>query len=139
MLTAFLTFLSSLPVIGGMVQAVMTAMFDAKVKITTARIGGDTTVATELVKAAAVNEHSRVDGLRVIAGSKALMFLVVGFATPFMIYVWKVVVHDIVLMLGSTDAIHGNVAEWGNTIIVSIFGSGTLITLGSMYYNRKQT
>lgn len=130
--------LSLIPVIGPMIQGIATAYFNAKVDIAAARIGGDRDVALGLIKGQAVAEHERVSALSVIASSKTLLFIVVGFAAPFIIYEWKVVVWDITLGWGSTAAIKGNVAEWGTTIIVAIFGSSTTLTLGHMWFNRNQ-
>jgi len=46
-----------------------------------------------------------------------------AFAAPFVIYVWKVVVYDKVLGLGTTDAITGAVGDWAGWIITAYFVS----------------
>jgi hypothetical protein len=38
-------------------------------------------------------------------------------AMPFVVYVWKVVVYDKVLKLGTTDPLTGDTAIWGGVII----------------------
>lgn len=111
-----------------------TSIYDAKVKIKTAQIGGDRDVAVQLIQSDAQKSTA---WYQAIGSNKYLMFLVVGFALPWMIYEWKVVVIDVVLKMGETDAILGRVGDWGSTIIISIFGSGTTVTLGQMYFNRK--
>jgi hypothetical protein len=44
------------------------------------------------------------------------------FAFAFVIYVWKVVVWDKVLGLGSTDALGGDIGDWGWLVITAYFG-----------------
>lgn len=138
MLTAILAFFQAVPALVRGVEAFTKSYYDAKVKITTARIGGDVEVAKQIVSGIVSEGQTRVEFFRVVGQSKFLMFLIGGFATPFMVYVWKIVVFDIVLGLGTTDAIKGNVAEWGGVIIASIFGSGTALGLGQMYFNRRE-
>lgn len=138
MFAAILAFISAIPGISSAVSFVMGKMYDAKVQMTAARIGGDVAVATATVKAAQLAEATRVDGLKVISGSWVLSFLVVGFSVPWIVYEWKVVVWDNVLQWGSTPAIHGDVAAWATTIITCLFGSGTVLSVGHMYFNRDK-
>ena len=132
-----LAFFSAIPVVGNIITFIIGKVFDAKVAITQAKTGADRDVAVEVVKTAAVAEQARVSGLAVIAGNKLLTILVVSFAAPLVIFEWKVVVYDIVLGLGSTDPIKGQVAEWANVIIASLFGTTTAVTLGRMWFNRN--
>jgi hypothetical protein len=44
------------------------------------------------------------------------------FALAFIIYVWKVVVWDKVLGLGSTDALSGDVSQWAMIVLTAYFG-----------------
>lgn len=128
-----------IPGISSLVSAITTAYFNSKVMITTAKIGGDTAVAQAMLVTQAKLDATRVQGLQVIGGSWVLSFLVVGFALPWIIYEWRVVVWDNVVMLGTTatPAIKGDVAGWASTIIACLFGSGTALTVGHMYFNRK--
>jgi hypothetical protein len=48
------------------------------------------------------------------------------FAGAFIIYVWKVVVWDRVLGLGSTDALTGDVAQWAMIVLTAYFGGRSL-------------
>jgi len=48
------------------------------------------------------------------------------FAFAFVIYVWKVVVWDKVLGLGSTDALGGDVAQWALIVLTAYFGGRSL-------------
>jgi hypothetical protein len=131
------TFLGMIPGLSSMVTGITNAWFNSKVQITTAKIGGDVAVATELVKASAKMEHERTTQLSVFAGSKVLSVILIGFATPLIIYEWVIIIHDIVLGYGSHDPIRGQVADWGNTIIAFLFGSATIQSLGTMWFNRK--
>ena len=48
------------------------------------------------------------------------------FASAFIIYVWKVVVWDKVLGLGTTDAISGDISQWGTIVLTAYFGGRSL-------------
>lgn len=140
MISAILAFFSAIPGISNIVTSITTAVFNAKVQLVAARVGGDVAVATATVKAAALAEETRVSGLKVIAGSWVLSFLTVGFALPYMIYEWQCVVYDKVWMHGltKTDPLGGDISAWATVIIGCLFGSGTVLTAGHMYFNRNK-
>lgn len=48
------------------------------------------------------------------------------FAGAFIIYVWKVVVWDRVLGLGTTDALTGDVAQWAMIVLTAYLGGRSL-------------
>jgi hypothetical protein len=48
------------------------------------------------------------------------------FAFAFVIYVWKVVVWDRVLGLGTTAALSGDVAQWAMIVLTAYFGGRSL-------------
>ena len=137
MLGIIMTVLNLIPGLSTLAQGWVTAAYNAKVAITTAKIGGDVSVATSLVNAQAVAEHERVAGLSVLAGSKVMLFIVV--ALPYMIYEWQCIVYDKVWMHGltKTDPLGGDLSAWATTILSCLFGSSTLLTVGHMYFNRK--
>lgn len=138
MLALLGTIAGMIPGISTIVTSLTSSYFNSKVAITQAKIGGDVTVATDLVRAAATSEITSVQRLQVIGGSWVLSLLVVGFATPFIIWETKVIVWDIVLGWGSTPSIRDPMLlSWGGTIIACLFGSGTVLTAGHMYFNRK--
>ena len=58
-------------------------------------------------------------------------------ALPLVGYEWKVYVWDTMLGWGTTEAVKGQVADWGNTIIYFLFGSPTVMGLGKMWFSRK--
>ena len=47
-------------------------------------------------------------------------------AAPVVIYLWKVIVWDIVLGLGTTDALAGDVATWSGAIVTTYVGGRSL-------------
>ena len=47
-------------------------------------------------------------------------------ALPVVIYIWKVIVYDKCLGLGTTDAITGDVGTWAGVIITTYFGGRTI-------------
>lgn len=48
------------------------------------------------------------------------------FAFAFVIYVWKVVVWDRVLGLGTTPALSGDIAQWAMIVLTAYFGGRSL-------------
>lgn len=130
--------LALIPGLSSLVTAFTTAYFNAKVRITTAQIGGDTTVATQLVKASSQDYATNVDRWKTYAASKWMMLLIFLFAMPWIIIEWKVVVWDIVLGLGVTMPVRGEIGSWGHIIIISLFGSGTSLAVGHLYFNRSK-
>lgn len=144
MITAILAFFQAVPALMGGLESFTKAFYDAKVKITTARIGGDTSVAKQLVSGIVAEGQVRVSFLQTVSQSKFLMFLVGGFAIPWMVYEWKVVLWDNILchwlygVYGFTPPITGTVGDWAGVIIGGIFGTGSVMALGQMYFNRKQ-
>lgn len=141
MLAAVVAILNCIPGLSAIITSITSAYFNSKVQLTQARIGGDVTVATALVAAAAHADATNVDRLKVIAGSWILSFLTVGFAVPYMIYEWQCIVYDKLWMDGhhKTDPLTGDISAWGTTIIGCLFGAGTVLTAGHMYFNRDKT
>lgn len=141
MWSGILTVLNMIPGLSTMITTLVGAYFNSKVQLTGARLGADTAVATGLIVAAAQSEASAVQRLSVIGSSWILSALTVGFATPYIIYEWQCVVYDKVLMHGttSTDALGGDISAWATVIIGCLFGSGTVLTAGHMYFNRDKT
>lgn len=147
-----LAFLGAIPIIGQIITAFTTAMFNAKVKLVQARTGADLGVAVEMVKASALQEHENTSKLAILASNPLLTFMLAGFALPLIIFFWKVVVVDKVLgtgcidlyywkgcWLGKTDELNGNAGDWATTIIGFLFGSGTTLAVGKMYFGRDKT
>src|SRR5262249_14780201 len=57
-------------------------------------------------------------------------------ATPVVIYLWKVIVWDIVLNLGTTDPIGGDVAEWAGWIATAYVGGRSLEKIARTIWRR---
>jgi hypothetical protein len=58
-------------------------------------------------------------------------------AFALVIYVWKVVVWDKVLGLGSTDPIEGELATWCGAIITAYFGGRSLEKIARIWATRR--
>jgi hypothetical protein len=127
-LTAFVAFLTALPAVTGGITSFLTAYNDAKVRMLQARAGVTRDVAVAAISGAVTE---RVSVNNVIAGSKALQFLIIAFALPIVAFEWKVVMWDTMLGWGSTPAVRGEVAVWMGTIVNWLFGSTTALVAGS--------
>lgn len=141
-----LAILGLIPGVLSLIQFVTGKIFDAKVQITSARIGGDVEKAKAIVTLAQTEAHERTAWLSVVAGSTLLTFLIVAFALPLVIFEWQAIVWDKVFcphfptsygFSCSTEAIRGQIADWANTIIVAIFGAPTTISLGKMILAKR--
>lgn len=145
MITAILAFFQVIPAVMGGLNNFVSKYYDAKVQITTARIGGDVAVAKQLVTGIVAEGQVRVSFLQTVSQSKFLMFLVGGFAMPWIAYEWKVVLWDNMLHFtiygsyGFTPTIGGVVGDWAGVIIAGIFGTGSVMALGHMFFNRKDS
>jgi hypothetical protein len=144
MLTAILAFFQAIPALVHGVEAFTQSYFDAKVKITTARVGGDVEVAKQLVTGLVAEGQTRVEFLKAVSQSKFLMWLVGGFAFPWIVYEWKVVLWDNMICFwiygayGFTPMIKGLVSDWAGWILGGIFGTGGVMAAGQMFFNRKE-
>jgi len=143
-----LALLGALPVIGNIVTGLTTAFFNAKVQIMQAKTGLAAEQAKQIVSAAVTEDHERSSRLATIASNTILTLLVVFFALPFGLYIWKIVCVDVIIgpgclwftkicWIGTTDPIRGQVADWANTIIAAIFGASTAVTISKMILAKK--
>jgi len=57
-------------------------------------------------------------------------------AAPVIIYLWKVIVWDKVLDLGSTDAIGGDVGVWAGMIVTTYVGGRSLEKIAKTIWSR---
>lgn len=58
-------------------------------------------------------------------------------ALPVVIFMWKVIVWDKVLGLGSTDALMGDVATWSGAIVTIYVGGRSLEKIAKTIWGRK--
>lgn len=139
MLTGILAFFTAVPSIVGGITAFTNKYFDAKVSIAAARLGADKDVMRSAMVTAGIEAQASVNRLQVLASSKVLLAILVGFAFPWIVYEWKIVLYDNIWMNGqaSTPLIKGLVAEWSGLILGGIFGTSSVMALTSMYFNKK--
>jgi hypothetical protein len=57
-------------------------------------------------------------------------------ALPVVIFMWKVIVWDKVLGLGSTDALVGDVATWSGAIVTTYVGGSSLEKIARTIWGR---
>lgn len=145
MIAAILAFFQAIPAITGGLTAFTQAYYNAKVEITRVRVGGDVEVAKQLVTGIVAEGQTRVEFLKVVGQSKFLMALVGGFAIPWIAYEWKVVLWDNMIyyaystdIWGSTPEIKGLVGTWAGLILGGIFGAGTVMGAGHLFFNRRE-
>lgn len=143
-LTAILAFFQAVPAITGGINNFVSKYYDAKVQITAARIGGDVKVATQLVTGIVAEGQVRVSFLNEVSHSRFLQWIVGGFAAPWIFYGAKVVVWDNIIcfaifgVYGFTPPIKGDVATWAPIVLGGIFGTGSVMALGQMFFNRNK-
>lgn len=131
MLTAILAFLNMIPGISSAVQAIVGKYYDAKVQIVQAQLHTDEEKAKAYLSALTAVDANRIGWLQAISQNKWLTAIVVGFSFPFIFYLNKVVVWDTCLGLGSTISLKDpNVINWGNTVLIGIFGVGGVLAAG---------
>ena len=144
MLSALFAFLQAIPSIVHGFEAFTKAHYDAKVKITQARVGGDRDVAVAIVNASVGEGANRNEFLRTVANSRFLQWMVGLWSAPWILYQAKVVAWDNIIAFalfghyGFTPEIKGLVASWAGVILGGIFGTGGVMALGAMFYNRRE-
>lgn len=144
MLTVIMAFFTALPSIMHGFEAFTGAYFDAKVKLTTARIGGNVQVATQLVTGIIAEGQTRIEFLKVVSQSKFLMWIIGLWSAPWIFYEAKVVAWDNIIhkflfgVYGYTPPITGLVGTHAAIILTGIFGTGGVMAVGAWYANRKQ-
>jgi hypothetical protein len=128
-----------IPGISSAVQAIANGWFNAKVQMYAARVGGDVDVAKTMLMAEVQTNQTKVSWLMAIASNPVLLFIVLGFSLPLIIFEWKCIVYDIVWMHGttSTDPIRGQLADWATVILSGIFVTSTGIGVAHTWINRK--
>jgi hypothetical protein len=144
MIAAILAFFQAIPAITNGITAFSQAYFNAKVQITAARVGGDVNVATQLVTGVVAEGQTRVEFLKVVSQSKFLMWMVGLWSAPWIAYEWKVVLWDKIVckwffgVYGFTPPVDGLVGDWAGVILAGIFGTGGVMAVGHMFFNRRE-
>lgn len=143
-ISAIMAFFQAVPSLVHGFEAFTKAHYDAKVKITQARVGGDVDVAKAIVAGVVTEGQSRNDWLRVVASNRFLQVMVALWSGPWIIYEWKVVVWDNIVsfalfgVYGFTPEIKGLVAEWAGVILAGVFGTGGVMAAGALFFNRRE-
>lgn len=131
MLAAILAFINVIPGLGSVAQGITKAITDAKVNMLVARTGATKDVAIETIRAGALADHEHTAQMQAVTSSP-LVWLIMAFGSVVFMYFAKCVVWDTMLGLGSTSALHGDVAIWMNTIINWVFGSSAALAAGGL-------
>jgi hypothetical protein len=124
MLSAFFGWLGNL--LGGPFAKAAVDVYRAKLAAenTSEKIAADI-AAREL----AVEQRERELAAQVLVAEQGRWYTALPrplFAYAFIIYVWKVVVWDKVLGLGTTDALSGDVAQWAMIVLPAYFGGRSI-------------
>lgn len=134
----FMAILGLIPGLTSLVSGIAGRYFDMKTRLVMARLGVDRDVAVAMLKAAAQQEMTNAHKLSIFASNPLLTILLIAFAAPIAAFEWKVVVWDTMLGLGYTPAIHGQVADWMQSIIYFLFGAPTAMGIGKMWFGRNK-
>jgi hypothetical protein len=124
MFSLILTWLGNL--LGGPFARAAVDAYRAKL---TAENTSEKTAADLAARELAVEQRERELATQVVIAEQGRWYTALPrplFALAFIIYVWKVVVWDMVLGLGSTPALKGDVAQWAVIVLTAYFGGRSL-------------
>ena len=127
----WLASLLTAPVVGGFIDAYK-ARLDAE-------SSHDVRAADLAAKAIAAEIEARKAADAVILAEQGRWYTAIIrplLAAPVVIYLWKVIVWDIVLNLGTTDPIGGDVAEWAGWIVTAYVGGRSLEKIARTIWRR---
>ena len=109
------------PIVNGLIEG-----YKAKL---TAENTSEKIAADLAARALAVEQRERELAAQVVIAEQGRWYTALPrplFALAFIIYVWKVVVWDKVLGLGTTDPLSGDVAQWAMIVLTAYFGGRSL-------------
>jgi len=142
---AIMAFFQAVPSLVHGFEAFTKAHYDAKVKITQARVGGDRDVAVAIVNGMGAEGANRNEFWRVVTQSKFMMALVFAWSFPWIVFEWKVILWDKILchafygVYGYTPPVEGLVADWAGLILGGLFGTGGVMAAGALFSNWRKT
>jgi hypothetical protein len=119
------------PIIGGFIEA-----YKAKLAADNTQ---DRTAADLAAKAIAAEIEARQSANAIIVAEQGRWYTAMIrplLALPVIIYLWKVIVWDKVLGLGTTDAIHGDVGVWAGMIVTTYVGGRSLEKIAKTIWSR---
>ena len=128
------TFLASL--LGGPIVNAVIAAYKAKLEAANTR---DALAAGLAAKEIEAEIAARADARAIIIAEQGRWYTAIIrplLAAPVIIYLWKVIVWDIVLGLGSTDPIGGDVAQWAGSIVTAYDGGRSLEKIARTIWRR---
>lgn len=120
------------PIIGGFIEA-----YKGKLAADNTQ---DRTAADLAAKAIAAEIEARKSANTVIIAEQGRWYTAMIrplLAFPVIIYLWKVIVWDKVLGLGTTDAIGGDVGVWAGMIVTTYVGGRSLEKIAMTIWRRK--
>jgi hypothetical protein len=120
------------PIIGGFIEA-----YKAKLSADNTQ---DRTAADLAAKAIAAEIDARKSANAVIIAEQGSWYTAMIrplLALPVIIYLWKVIVWDKVLGLGTTDAIGGDVGVWAGMIVTTYVGGRSLEKIARTIWRRE--
>jgi hypothetical protein len=120
------------PIIGGFIEA-----YKAKLAADNTQ---DRTAADLAAKAIAAEIEAYKSANAVIIAEQGRWYTAMIrplLALPVIIYLWKVIVWDKVLGLGTTDAIGGDVGIWAGTIVTTYVGGRSLEKIARTIWRRE--
>jgi hypothetical protein len=120
------------PIVAGAIEAY---------KARLAAAGSQDAVAADLAaKAIAAEIEQRKSANAIVAAEQGRWWTALVrplLALPVVIYLWKVIVWDKVLALGSTDPLAGDVAQWAGLIVTTYVGGRSLEKIASTIWSRR--
>lgn len=144
MISALLIFLRMIPGVGGIIERITGKWLDTKVQMYETRWGVTRDVAVAAIRGEAAANEAKIGWLKAVASSRFLQLIVGGFAGPWIIYGWKVIVWDNIIhkffwdTYGFTPPIGGLVGDWANIILTGIFVTSTGMGLTAMVINKSK-
>lgn len=143
-MSLIMTVLGMIPGLSSLIQFVVGKYMDSKVAMYQTRWGVTKDVAIAAINEEAENNKTKVNWLNAVANSRFLQVIVGGFAGPWIIYGWKVIVWDNIVhkffwgVYGFTPAIGGEVGTWAGVILGGIFVTTTGMNITHALINRKE-
>jgi hypothetical protein len=120
------------PIVAGAIEAY---------KARLAAAGSQDAVAADLAaKAIAAEIEQRKSANAIVAAEQGRWWTALVrplLALPVVIYLWKVIVWDKVLALGSTDPLAGDVAQWAGLIVTTYVGGRSLEKIAGTIWSRR--
>ena len=144
-MTFLLSLLNLIPGVSSLVQFVVGKFLDSKVAMYQTRMCVTKEVAIAAIQAESAANQAKIGWLNAVAGSRFLQVIVLGFAGPWIIYGWKVIVWDNIIHhyfwgeYGFTPPITGLVGEWAGIILGGIFVTSTGMSITTAVLNRTKS